>query len=258
MSTKTTFKRIAFVAVAALGLGTLSSVPSQATDISLSIVDSISASVPTAPRIGTVAPITVTVVDTAAGIAAGDTVTIGAKFLVDGGKPAASTTAATVQVMGVAGTSSSTSDVDAITLTRGQDVRLSGYSATTSKYSTAALHGAVEVSADVAGTYKIQIWVNQSGGTSGYDAGEPTTTATLTTAGKPASVVLTKLSAGNPAITVGTFDSGALYSAIVKDAAGVQTRLTADEALLLSSDTSSTTTFNKPGALGTAVTSCLH
>ena len=258
MSIKITLKRIALVAVSALGIGMLSVVPVRAADVAISTVDSVSVSA-IAPRIGDSAPITVTIVDNGAGLVDGtDTVSIGAKFLTDGGKPTGSSSSLLIAVIGATAVPAAGSDMAPIALTQGQNVRLSGCS-TNVLCSTATLYRAVEFIPDVAGTYKVMVWVDADAD-GAVDAGEKTATVSMTTTGAPASVEVAKVSAGNPAISATggdgatSLNSGALYRARVKDAAGNVTQLTADESLSLTSSIS-TTTFRAPGALSTAITS---
>ena len=258
MSIKITLKRIALVAVSALGIGMLSVVPVRAADVAISVVDSVSVSA-ISPRVGDSAPITVTIVDNGAGLVDGtDTVSIGARFLTDGGKPTGSSSSLNIAVIGATSVPAAGSDMAPITLTQGQNVRLSGCS-TNVLCSTATLYRAVEFIPDVAGTYKVMVWVDADAD-GAVDAGEKTATVSMTTTGAPASVEVAKVSAGNPAISATggdgstTLNSGALYRARVKDAAGNVTQLTNDEYLSLSSSIS-TTTFRAPGSLSSAITS---
>ena len=235
MSTKTTLKRIALVAVSALGFGLLSVMPAKAADESGNI-DSISVSAAFNPRVGESATITAVLTDNAAGIAASDTVRIGARFLTDGGKPVGSSSTLAVGIFNHAATASTAAG--SITTTQGADVRLSG-STNGTGYTTATIYNAVNFEPDVAGTYKLLVWVDSDANNS-FTAGEKSASVTLTTTGSPTSVVLTKVSSGNPAISTGAWDTGALYSVEVKNASG-RTRLTADEAISLTSSISTTT-----------------
>jgi len=236
MSTKTTLKRIALVAVSALGFGMLSAMPSQAADESGNI-DSISVSAAFNPRVGESATITAVVTDNAMGIGAtGDTVRIGARFLTDGGKPVGSSSSLAVGIFNHAATASTAAG--SISIAQGHDIRLSGSTNGTS-YTTATIYNAVNFEPDVAGTYKLLVWVDSDANNS-FTAGEKSASITLTTTGSPSSIVLTKVSSGNPAITTGAWDTGALYSVEVKNASG-RTRLTADEAISLTSSISTTT-----------------
>jgi hypothetical protein len=249
MSTKTTIKRIALVAVSALGFGMLSVVPSSAAGVSADI-DSISVS-GISPRIGETASITAVIVDNAAALVDGtDDVVLGAKFLADGGKPVASSSTLGIAVGGTS--ASAGSDSATIQLDSAQDVRFSGCS-TAVLCSNVSLRNAVTFTPDVAGTYKVQVWVDSTAD-GAFNAGEKSATISLTTAGKPSTVVVEKLSPGNPAITSTNVTKGALYRVSVKDAAGNQTRLTADEALSLTSSIS-TTTFVGAASGASAITS---
>jgi hypothetical protein len=230
MSTKTTFKRIALVAVASLGFGVLTSVAPAAAANESANVDSISVSAGV-PRLGETVSITSVLTDNAAGFASSDTVVLGARFITDGGKPATSSASLT------AGT---------VTTTQAQNVRLSG-SVNGTGYTTVTAYNSVYFTPDVAGTYKVMVYVDADGSSS-YTPGEKSATVTMTTAGAPTSVVLTKVSAGNPAITTGAWDSGALYSVVVKNAAGAQTELTSDEAISLTSSISTTTFVKQDGS----------
>jgi hypothetical protein len=276
MSTKTTFKRIALVAVASLGFGMLSVVPSTAADVSLSVVDSLSASAPTSARVGAQAYIDVTLVDTGSGIVSGtDTATITAKF-VTGGVPAGSTAAAgtlkidvnaspnTIERSAANGTANV--ETTAVTLTRGINTYITGCASALTGCTTANIKGLVSFQPDVAGSYQVIVWAERSGGTSGtLDAGEKSSVVTVTTGTAPASLTLTKVSAGTPttALTAPTggvtsgFNIGSIWSVVAKDSNGKAVYLTNDETLALSA-TTTTTTFAKMSAQTTAVTGLVN
>jgi trimeric autotransporter adhesin len=154
MSTKTTFKRVALVAVAALGFGVLTSVaPASAVAIA-----------PTGITAGSVGPTRVgvaTTVNFAVAHAVGDTYTVAATLTA---KPALST--GTVLVVGTGSTS-------AATLTR-------------LNRATANLYG----NATVAGA---QASATVSTGNASYTAGDKSAVITITTAGAPATATMTSI-----------------------------------------------------------------
>ena len=87
---------------------------------------------------------------------------------------------------------------------------------------------------DIAGTYQILV----STGNSTYTSGDASTTLTVTTAGAPASIVLTPI---NAASAEGS--NGSLIKVSLKDAAGLPTVLGVNEGIALSDSSASATTY---------------
>jgi hypothetical protein len=265
MSTKTTLKRIALVAVSALGFSVLALVPAaKAIEINLSTIDAVAASDGLPLRVGDVSTINLTFTDVGQGIDySADTLVIRAVFLTDGGVPSGSTnTSADLDVLTTvtrgseAWSNQSTTAVTPIS-TLGQNVSVSGCTAALTACTTLTVRNAIAFTPSTAGTYKVLIWMD-SDRDSTYDAGEVATTYTKATTTAPATLTLTKESIGNPTTTStsnaeANFNVGGLWSITPKDAAGNVVNLTAEEALSLSSSIS-TTTFSKPSAVTTAVT----
>jgi len=250
MSTKTTFKRIALVAVAALGLGVLSSVApataanTKATTLTVGTVG------PARVGVATIIPVTVSVTPSASG--AVDTTTVSVKIT---SAPAGSAFA-TNQVTGTAGY---VAGVQATGTPNAAKLSVAATGALTASPSAAAAHvyTASTVSAtdsnsvyaivtetasattatsytlyltvttDVAGSYTALV---SSGTGTAYAAGDTSTTATFTTAGAPTSITLTRLNSSTTDSTV----AGALVTVGLKDAAGNATVLGANEALTYS------------------------
>jgi hypothetical protein len=90
----------------------------------------------------------------------------------------------------------------------------------------------ISVTPDVAGTYVVLV---STGLGSTYAAGDTSTTFTFTTAGAPASIVLTAVSS----TTTDSGTAGTLVKVTLKDAAGVATTLAANEALTYSASAGS-------------------
>jgi hypothetical protein len=234
MSTKTTFKRIALVAVAALGLGVLTSVAPA------------SAAAPTTATFGTPAASRVGVegnVPVKFGFAAGsdgETFTVGARVVTapTGSKAAGAVTTSNatatilyVNEVGTSGAASGTTNgVEAGAATEFANSSGTFDAATSSVITLGSSATATSATVnfafkpDVAGTYTFLFWV---GGTS-WSASYVQTTGSVTVSGAPASITITKISG-----TIPNSDTtyGALLAISLKDAAGVATRLGASESL---------------------------
>jgi len=250
MSTKTTFKRIALVAVAALGLGVLSSVApatalnTKATTLTVGTVG------PARVGVAAIIPVTVSVTPSATG--AVDTTTVSVKIT---SAPTGSAFA-TNQVTGTAGF---VAGVQASGTLNPAKLSVAATGAVTASPSAASAHvytGStvsttdsnsvyaivtetasattatsytlyLTVTTDVAGSYTALI---SSGTGTTYAAGDTSTTATFTTAGAPTAVTLTRLNSSTTDSTV----AGSLVTVALKDAAGNATILGANEALAYS------------------------
>jgi len=267
MSTKTTFKRIALVAVAALGLGVVSSVAPASAATTLTSV-----TVGTVPalRTGVTAVIPVTVNYSAA--ASGDTITIAAQVIsapssggnaaVNGGASVFSSTVAatnadaagTVFQLGTssAGTAAGTAVFAATSAGNVTDdtsyVGVTGsttggltLAVATKKPATAIQHplSAAEATAlkytaylavklDVAGSYSFLISATTTDGNLTYLAGNTSTLLTVTSAGAPATATITAVGGSSSTSPSATF--GALYKVAFKDANGNSTTLAGNEA----------------------------
>jgi len=225
MSTKTTFKRIALVTVAALGFGVLTSVaPASAT---AGTITGVSVGAATPARVGSATSTTITTKwASAADLAENDTVTVAARVLT---APAGSAMAALTA--GVA--SNSGGAVLAFTGKSGDNgtdgesneaytakvVGAYSYVQTTSRFTALgvttagkSVNSVLSFIPDVAGTYTILV----SAGDTTFTAGNKSAVWTVTTVGAPASVVLTSI---NSTVTT-TSTRGSLVKVVLKDAAG--------------------------------------
>jgi hypothetical protein len=228
MSTKTTFKRIALVAVAALGFGMLSVVPSSAATLAGT---SITAGTSSPSRVGATSYTKITVAH--ASNSANDTFTAAVKIT---SAPATSTAASATNTSALGTTIVSTDGVTAGTGTVVNTYATGGANAvvtqaTASKTSTSFY---VAFVADVAGSYTFLV----STGNTAYTAGDTSASFTITTAGAPTTITATSL--GGSAIAYGT--TGQLFSVSLKDANGAATVLGQNEAITFS-DADSTTTL---------------
>jgi hypothetical protein len=228
MSTKTTFKRVALVAVAALGFGVLTSVaPASAAVVAAT---GVSAGTAGPTRVGQ--PTTVRFSITHAAAAAGtDTMTVTATLT---SKPDLST--GTVLDLNAGNASSATTTRLGNTFANGTFASDPAASATVSTgvmavATTTATTNYVDVvvTPDVAGAYTFILSV----GNSTYVAGDKNASATITTAGAPAtaaiSVVGSTIAAGSSV--------GSILKIVLKDAAGVVTKPNAFESIDLTVST---------------------
>jgi trimeric autotransporter adhesin len=275
MSTKTTFKRIALVAVAALGFGLLTSVaPASAAS---GAATSLTAGTVGPARVGVNLPVAITLGLPTTLNGTNETMTIGAKVIsaptgstfntvgtastagntpVVNGNVTGGRTAAGNLVAGKIGWTSATanlSDVDganeaatsANVLAGGPDYLTAAAFVTDATYAAATNTTAgviLNVTPDVAGTYTVLVHTSSraaaAGGsaTGAYAAGDTSIQVTFTTGGAPSSIVLTPVNASS---TDGS--NGALIKVSLKDAAGLPTVLGLNEGLTIS-DSSSTAT----------------
>jgi len=257
MSTKTTFKRIALVAVAALGFGVLTSVaPATAGNV-----------VPTAITVGTIptaqvgvantTPVTIAAPYTTGG-SESFTVNVrvtsapaGSAFqgLATSGKIADGTTgtnfaagiytsnstvAATLTVSLPSSNTGILATVESIGASAGV-----GYDYTSAAASTAPLTRSfnVNLTPDVAGSYTILVSTNSGSTPAVYAAGDANTSYTVTTGAAVSSVTLAAVTGSSTANTAG---NGQIFKATIKDAAGTVAQLKTGETITLSSDKTST------------------
>jgi hypothetical protein len=250
MSTKTTFKRVALVAVAALGLGVLTSV-----------APAMAATDATAISAGTPAPVRVSV--------EGGKVTL----TVTSGT---STTSETITAQIVAAPSTSTAAI--LKFTSGTSATSGVTVSNTSNTATSQLTSAgiayatytplasatvketlgLTITPDKEGTYQVLVTMDGSS-TSGYSAGKVSTNYTVTTTGAPTALTLTSL--GGKVVTNtgsinGATTGGQLFGLSMKDANGNATVLGLNESLSLSDNSDGTTElYAADGGSGVAKTS---
>jgi len=234
MSTKTTFKRIALVAVAALGLGVVSSV-APATAASTAVT-AVSAGTPAPARVGVVSgtvvltlthpSATATDIAVSAQITAAPTgsVNAGLEFSAAAVKALTGTTAYTDKGTKTGVALGAGLDTTGIAYATGDTVGTS----TTSRIN-------LSINPDVAGSYTVLVAVGGSA-TAGWSAGLKSTSYTVTTSGSPTGITLT-------AINSTTYDNdsnGSLIKVALTDAAGTATTLGAQESLSLTASASAT------------------
>ncbi len=232
MSTKTSIKRIALVAVSALGFGILTSIaPANAA------VTGVSAGTPQPARVGVWSAQTLITVSSGAGAAAQDisaqitaaptgSTLAGLKFVSGATLSLSRGVALTSEAEGVnynISTATNQLAADGIAIAR--------YTSTANATEVVGL----EFNADVAGSYTILVTADSA---VGYAAGKFSTSYTITTAGAPTSMTLS-------AINGTTYDAdirGSLVKVILKDAAGAATTLGLNETLNLTAATGSAVT----------------
>jgi hypothetical protein len=274
MSTKTTFKRIALVAVAALGLGVLTSVaPASAASAKAS---AITVGTVGPVRVGTILPVGITLTLPTDFTGTEETMTVGAKVIsapagsafasvatgtnaspVVNGTDVAGKTATGNLVAAKIGWSSSTttprlsnqsgaseaSNAALATGTNvvavGADYLTAGAYVTDNTYNaTTNTTGSVTLNIvpDVAGTYTVLVHSSGSAAAA-YAAGDTVTQFTFTTTGAPTSVTATAVA--GTVTTGGQF--GQLFAVTLKDADGKATVLGTNESLLVSDNSDETT-----------------
>jgi len=256
MSTKTTFKRIALVAVAALGFGVLTSVaPASAAERTPT---SITLGTGSPARAGQVTSVSVGA-SFAAALADNDTMTVAAKVLT---APTGSLTkVATASVLSntpsgsspsqtgvLAFTGSASGTTDAATNTS-QTAAVAGISSvavsavvtrnSTSTTSTTWSGLTLNFTPDVAGTYTILV----SAGNTTFTTGNASAVWTITTGGAPTKITVTNL--GGQVVTGGS--NGVALEVDLYDAAGNATILAQDEGITVT--TTDTTVTLTDGAL---------
>jgi trimeric autotransporter adhesin len=259
MSTKTTFKRIALVAVASLGFGVLTSV-APATAAYLGAVTSITPGASSAARVGIASNNTVTLNGT---FAASDTVTVSVRVISAPTGSAFATAAgandsfkAGVQATGTpnkasiditkgtatgAAVATTPNNYSVATAVAGTNTNYVAARATVAGGSSAGTTMPIKISTtpDVAGTYTVLVSVattNRAAVADGtFIAGDVSTTYTFTTAGAPATVAISAIG--------GTGNSGGVGRLVlvsVKDAAGNATVPTDTESINLTSSKTTT------------------
>jgi len=225
MSTKTTFKRIALVAVASLGFGVLTSVaPASAAVVAAT---GVTAATPGPLRVGQATTVRYAITHVAAG--ASDTMTVTATLT---SKPDLSTTG-TVDL--------ATGGASSVTLARLGNTFANGTvsneasnsaDASTTKSTGAMTMGSstatttyvdVVVTPDVAGTYTVLLSI----GNATFTAGDKNVVVTMTTAGAPATAAISAI--GSTIATGGS--TGSVLKVTLKDAAGNATKLATNETI---------------------------
>jgi trimeric autotransporter adhesin len=268
MSTKTTFKRVALVAVAALGLGVLTVAPAANAASAAPTVGLIGASVPHRVGVASATPYTFTL---PSGFVGGtDTFTVAAKvtsapagsiFNSVGATGSNNNVADANGRIGAANTYAGRISFAAATSilsanANGSSPAATGGAETAAPFQTSAAYVApaasatsatinVMLQADVAGTYTVMVSTSlRSVATAAYASGDTSWTYTVTTAGAPSAITL---SAVNATAAEGT--TGSIVKVTLKDAAGNATIPGVDESLDLTG-TSSVTLARLDGSGG--------
>jgi hypothetical protein len=225
MSTKTTFKRIALVAVAALGFGVLTSVaPASATVVAAT---GVTAATPGPLRVGQATTLRYSITHATAG--ASDTMTVTATLT---SKPDLSTAAvvdlatggASVETLARLGNTFANGTVSDEASASADPSATKSTGAMTMGSSTATTTFVdVVVTPDVAGSYTVLLSV----GNATFTAGDKNVVVTMATAGAPATAAI---SAIGSTIAVGG-SVGSILKITLKDAAGNATKLAANETI---------------------------
>jgi len=256
MSTKTTFKRVALVAVAALGLGVVSSVAPASAAAEMTYT-SLSVGAATPARAGLYTNTTITVRQSAV-LTAGDTMTVGVRVL---------TAPATSLVKGTSVTSNSSGGVLAWTASTSNysgtianaayaDVTIAGikhvgasadFPVTTAGVSAGSrtMGATLSFKPDVEGTYTLLV----SAGNAAYTTGDVSAVWTVTTVGTPTGVALSSV---NSTTSIDN-TTGSLVKVVLTDASGNVTMPGVGEAISLSSSDASFT-FSSTAAAANAIT----
>jgi len=202
MSTKTTLKRIAFVAVSALGFGLLSVAPAaQADEATVAEVTAVSIATPTGGRIGS--PFTSQVTFTTVSAAASDTVTLRAVM----SRPVGSTATVGFNTVGL-NVATSVTETAAITAAGASGNELLPIKLVVSlgnapANSSANIAGRVGFTPDVAGDYVITVWHDIDGdGVQDPSTVEKGDTDTFTVGSAPTSVTISATTGAAPASSI--------------------------------------------------------
>jgi len=248
MSTKTTFKRIALVAVAALGFGVLTSVaPASAVGANDNIT-AITAGTSAPARVGVSSggtTITLTHPETAtpgyyetvtAQITSAPATSVDAALAFSAGSTKPLTSQAYTPSTKTAWTAASMAGI----------ASAYGKVAADSKSTNIAL----SLNADVAGSYTILVTANATAG-GGFTAGKISTSYTITTAGAPTSI--TAASYGGSVTTSGQF--GQVFSFTLKDADGKATVLGTNESIDIADNSTAVSLKDNGKSVGNVLTS---
>jgi len=257
MSTKTTFKRVALVAVAALGFGVLTSVaPASAAERTPT---SITLGTGSPARAGQVTSVSVGA-SFATALADNDTMTVAAKVLSAPTGSLTKTATAGVLANTIVGNGTTTNQTGVLVFNGGvtaastsdsvlntnATAAVAGISSvavsavvtrnSTSTTSTAWSGLSLKFTPDVAGTYTILV----SAGNTTFTTGNASAVWTITTGGAPTKITVTQL--GGQVVTGGT--NGVAIAVDLTDANGNATVLAADEGIAISTTDTTVTLGN--------------
>jgi len=240
MSTKTLRKRIALVAVSALGFGLMSTTPSSAaeanavTDLDGIFVNTVAGNYSLVQREDVAFTVSVGI-DVDADIAADEDITLKAVFT---SKPAASTLVGVGTTTGKVNTDGAGSDDEDSTSVDGDGTTAGSLAAeiatNTEKLTDDTNIGSIDFTPDTPGTYVVRVWHDQNAD-GFYNAGtEVTRTITVVAGGIPASMTIATYGATSSVTNAGIvddFEDGSFIKVLLKDAAGNATKLAAGEGL---------------------------
>jgi len=234
MSTKTTFKRVALVAVASLGFGALSVVaPSiaSATESTSLMVGTVSITAPGTGRVGNPLSSTVKILAAAGtdSIASGDTISLRAIFI---SKPATSTAAVGFTAGGAEASWFGSQSVKAAGAAGNEllPAFMSGASAQAlDEADLARSIGSVGFIPDVIGDYVIRVWQDVNANGLKDTAEDAAVDTTFTVGSAVASVTASNLT--GTSIAAGT--NGAIVKVTLKDAAGTLAGLAGNESITI-------------------------
>jgi trimeric autotransporter adhesin len=253
MSTKTTFKRIALVAVASLGFGVLTSVAPASASAVYAGATSITPGASSAARVGIATANTVTLTGN---YTADDTITVSVRVITAPAGSAFATAAASnasfvtgVQAVGTPNTAKLTMalGVSAAATTAAGSLTGAAAAATNTNFVTGVfttsgngttLPVAISTTPDVAGTYTVLVSVaatNRAQAAGSFVAGDVSTSYSFTTAGAPATVAISAIGG-----TAQDGTTGRLVLVSVKDAAGNPTVPTDTESIDITSSKTTT------------------
>jgi hypothetical protein len=224
MSTKTTFKRVALVAVASLGFGVLTSVaPASAAQVTL-VPTAVTAGTSAPARVGASSSTTITLTHQSLATADTGTVIVAAAITAapTGSTVRTTTNSSTNGVSIASGTTGTASNQAYATAGKASaDVARTGHTAavTTTNFK-------LNFTPDVAGSYTILI----STGATAYATGNPSTAIVITTVGAPTAMTVASLGGA----VVGGGSTGQAFELSLKDANGNATVLGPNESILLS------------------------
>jgi hypothetical protein len=266
MSTKTTFKRVALVAVASLGFGVLTSVaPASAAGLGVTPA-SISAGTPSAARIGIVSKTSITI-PMATATEATDTTTVRATVTSAPTGSAYNGISTGIADFATGVTASGSAIAAVMTLTQSTTANAGTFAAVGGPADKSATVGYVytygsydagttvragsatlNFTPDIAGTYTILISAGTGANTTKSTNGDVSTSITITTAGIP-----TAITTAVTGKVVNNATHGAVIAISLKDSNGNATVLGLNESLNLTKTTASAITLSAP-SLGSGTT----
>jgi len=261
MSTKTTFKRVALVAVAALGLGMLSVVPSQATS---QLVSNLTVGAIPAARAGSAVSVPVTFTLPSGTTAGSDTFVVAAKLLTAPSTSALASTAATPTTNAITGATNATGIVldwtkpatgsGSFGSFTAETYSVGGNATAVAEYATHASDSAGSVTLlvsfvpDASGSYTIGVSVastavavaSASANQYAYSTSDISTAFAITTGASASTMTLTPFNASASAEAFG----GSLIKLTLTDSTGAAATLGSSESIRIT--TSSTTATTGP------------